>query len=141
METRCVRELNRSYIFITSLFSPFTVVLGNYNFLNSFFLLQSNTFILKMKKRVKGYLFLPLVPLFCCYCGVTEEVATTVSLNQHLCEVQLQNMCSAFLLKMYSSKTTFLCQPKSMKVYMSLLELSEFCLRGKGHKAKMMKPQ
>lgn len=48
METHCVRELNRSYNFIASLVSPFTVVFGNYNFLNSFFFFLSNTFILKM---------------------------------------------------------------------------------------------
>lgn len=37
MQTHYVRELNRSYNFITLVFAPFTVVLGNYNFLNSFF--------------------------------------------------------------------------------------------------------
>lgn len=85
---------------------------------------------------MKGYIFLPLVPPFCCYWGTIEEVATTVSLNQDLCEVQLQNMCSAFLLKMCSIKTTFFPQSRVMKVYMSLLELSKFCLWGKGCKWK-----
>lgn len=57
-------------------------------------------------------------------------------IKQDLCEVQRHNTCSAFLLKMYSVKTTFLCQSKFMEVYMFLFKLSEFCLWGRGYKIK-----
>lgn len=93
------------------------------------------------KKGVKGYIFLPSVPPFCYYWGTIEEVATAVSLNQDRYEVQLQSMCSAFLLKMCSIKTTFFCQSKFMKVYISLsVRITQVLPLRQGMWVKTMKP-
>lgn len=135
-ETHCVWELNRSYNFITPLVSPFTVDFGNYNFLNSFFFFfsKSNPSILKMKK--KGCERLHFSPVR----ATTLWLLRDYRRRGYYCFIKADLWGSAaehvFFLKTYSIKSPFVCQPRSRRVYMSLLERSEFCLWGQGHKAK-----
>lgn len=105
--------------------------LGNYNFLRSSPPPTPNYYIyVKIDKRYESLHFPPVGATILLLLRDYRRGGYYCFIKQDLCEVQLHNTCSAFLLKMCSIKTTLLCQSKFMDVYMFLFKSSKFSLWG-----------